>query len=81
MIGSPLFSHAALHLPNGKTFDVTALNNSAKNVYVQSAKLNGQVLDKPIITHAQIEAGGKLEFVMGPKPSTWAAGWKPQPIE
>lgn len=81
VIGSPLFGHAALHLPNGKTFDISALNNSAKNVYVQSVKLNGQPLDKPIITHAQIEAGGKLEFVMGPKPSAWAAGWRPQPLE
>jgi predicted alpha-1,2-mannosidase len=81
VIGSPLFTHAALHLPNGKTFDVTALNNSAKNVYIQSAKLNGQALDKPVITHAQIEAGGKLEFVMGPRPSSWAASWRPQPLE
>ena len=30
---------------------------------------------------AQIEAGGELEFVMGPKPSAWGAGWHPQPIK
>jgi predicted alpha-1,2-mannosidase len=81
VIGSPVFRHAALHLPNGKTFDISALNNSAKNVYVQSVKLNGQPLDQPVITHEQIVAGGKLEFVMGPKPSAWASGWRPQPLE
>jgi putative alpha-1,2-mannosidase len=48
---------------------------------VQSVKLNGQPLDQPVITHAQIVAGGKLEFVMGSKPSAWAAGWHPQPLE
>jgi putative alpha-1,2-mannosidase len=31
----------------------------------------------PIVTHRQILAGGKLDFVMGPQPSQWAAGWKP----
>jgi predicted alpha-1,2-mannosidase len=81
VIGSPVFRHAALNLPNGKTFDISALNNSAKNVYVQSVKLNGQPLDQPVITHEQIVAGGKLEFVMGPKPSAWASGWHPQPLE
>jgi hypothetical protein len=30
-----------------------------------------------MITYDQIEAGGKLEFTMGPKPSGWAATWDP----
>lgn len=80
VIGSPLFRGATLHLPNGNTFEIVASNNSAKNVYIQSAKLNGKALDKPILTHAQIVAGGRLEFVMGPKPSKWAADWRSQPL-
>jgi putative alpha-1,2-mannosidase len=81
VIGSPLFVRVTLNLPNGKTFEISAPNNAARNLYIQSATLNGRPLDAPVITYAQIEAGGNLEFVMGSKPSTWAAGWHPQPVQ
>lgn len=81
VIGSPLFTRVTLRLPNGKTFEISAPNNSAKNVYVQSVTLNGNALNVPIITYADIEVGGKLEFVMGPAPSRWASNWHPQPLQ
>jgi predicted alpha-1,2-mannosidase len=81
VIGSPLFTRVTLNLPNGKRFEISAPNNAAHDVYIQSATLDGGPLNAPVITYAQIEAGGKLEFVMGPKPSTWAAGWQPQPVQ
>jgi predicted alpha-1,2-mannosidase len=81
VIGSPLFTRMTLNLPNGKTFEISAPNNAAHNVYIQSATLNGEPLDAPVISYAQIEGGGKLDFVMGPKPSTWAAGWHPQAVQ
>jgi predicted alpha-1,2-mannosidase len=81
VIGSPLFKSVTLHLPNGKVFSISAPNNSAKNVYVQSVTLNGKALDAPIITYADIEAGGELDFVMGPTPSHWASNWHPQPLQ
>lgn len=71
MIGSPLYGKITLHLPNGKLFTITAANNSQRNVYVQSAMLNGRLLDKPVLTYAQIEHGGTLDFVMGSQPSHW----------
>ncbi|RDI98688.1 glycoside hydrolase family 92 protein [Dyella solisilvae] len=80
MIGSPMFTHLALKLDNGKTFVVNASNNSRDNVYIQSATLNGQPLDEPVVRYEQIMAGGTLEFVMGPRPSRWAAQWRPQPL-
>ena len=80
MIGSPMFEKVTLHLRNGQSFSITAANNSAANAYIQSARLNGKTLDIPVITHSQIEAGGNLEFVMGPKPSSWASGWKPSAL-
>ncbi|WP_426662034.1 GH92 family glycosyl hydrolase [Rhodanobacter aciditrophus] len=80
MIGSPLFPRVTMHLPGGRTFTVTARNNSAANVYIQSATLNGRPLEVPVISHAQIVAGGTLDFVMGPRPSRWAAGWRPRPV-
>jgi predicted alpha-1,2-mannosidase len=81
VIGSPLFTRVALHLPNGRTFGISAHDNGPRNVYVQSVSLNGTVLDIPVITYAQIEAGGTLDFVMGPKPSNWAAAWRPRPVQ
>jgi predicted alpha-1,2-mannosidase len=80
VIGSPLFTRVTLRLPNGKRLDITAPQNSARNLYVQSATLNGKPLDVPVISYAQIEAGGTLNFVMGPKPSTWASQWQPRAL-
>jgi len=80
MIGSPMFAEFSLTLANGKTFRVEASNNSAKNVYIQSATLNGRDLAIPMITWEQIQAGGVLHFVMGPKPSQWGGAWRPSLI-
>jgi predicted alpha-1,2-mannosidase len=80
VIGSPLFTHVTLNLPNGERFEIAAPQNSDRNVYIQSATLNGKPLDVPVITYAQIEAGGTLNFVMGPKPSKWASDWKTQAL-
>jgi len=59
---------------------VIAENNSDKNVYIQSATLDGKMLNKPVIRYDQIMAGATLKFVMGPSPSQWGSSWKPLPI-
>lgn len=61
----------AFRVAGGKTFAVTAENAGGKNLYVQSATLNGQPLTEPVIRHRDIVAGGTLAFVMGDKPSAW----------
>jgi predicted alpha-1,2-mannosidase len=76
MIGSPMYGEISLTLANGKTFRIQASNNSSQNLYIQSATLNGTTLDIPIITWEQIQAGGTLHFVMGPKPSQWGSKWR-----
>jgi predicted alpha-1,2-mannosidase len=48
-IGSPIFDKATIRLGNGKDFVITAKNNSPENVYIQSATLNGQPLNRPWI--------------------------------
>jgi predicted alpha-1,2-mannosidase len=68
-IGSPLFSKIAINLTNGKQFKVVAHNCSVVNKYIQSAKFNGAILNKPFFTHEQLMAGGELELEMGPKPN------------
>lgn len=72
VIGSPLFDKATVNVGRGKTFTVVAKNNSDKNIYVQSARLNGKTLKNSYVDFNDIRRGGTLELVMGPKPSKWA---------
>lgn len=73
-IGSPMFPRAEVRLSNGKVFTVIATGASQENKYIQSAKLNGQPLDKPWVTHADIMNGATLELVMDKYPNkTWGA--------
>lgn len=79
VIGSPLFDKATVNVGGGKTFTVVAKNNSDKNIYVQSARLNGKTLKDSYVDFNDIRHGGTLELVMGPKPSKWAtaAAYRP----
>ncbi|MFN8205882.1 MAG: GH92 family glycosyl hydrolase [Bacteroidales bacterium] len=68
-LGSPLFDKIILHLQNGKSFTIQAKRNSKKNKYIQSVRLNGKPLTRPIILHSDIINGGKLDLLMGEKPA------------
>jgi len=75
VIGSPAVRRAVMHLSNGREFVVTAEGLSDANVYVQSVRLNGAALARPFLTQAAVAAGGRLEFVMGPRPNEmWGSG-------
>lgn len=69
IFGSPLMDEATVNVGNGKTFRIIANNNSKKNIYIQSIKLNGKPYTKSYIHHKDVVAGGTLEFEMGPEPS------------
>jgi hypothetical protein len=73
VIGSPVVSKAVIHLDldkyHGHIFTVIAENNSADNVYIQSATLNDKPLTRPWITRDELISGGTLTFVMGPSPN------------
>ena len=73
VIGSPLFDKATVNVGAGKTFTIVAKNNSDRNIYVQSARLNGKALKNSYVDFNDIRHGGTLELVMGPKPSKWGA--------
>ena len=69
VFGSPLFDKASVHLPEGKTFEVVAQNNSKENVYIQSVLLNGKPYNNSYILYDDIVKGGNLTFVMGSTPN------------
>jgi predicted alpha-1,2-mannosidase len=66
--GSPILQKAVIHLPEGKTFTISAPKVSDKNCYIQSIKFNGKPYKKLYITHSDILRGGELHFEMGDKP-------------
>lgn len=72
-IGSPLFDRITIRLdPNyysGRTFTIRTENNSAGNVYIQRALLNGKPLREPRIPFRSVTAGGELVLEMGPAPA------------
>ena len=75
VFGSPLFDEATMNVGKGKTFRIIAHNNSKENMYIQSVKLNGKPYTRSYIDFKDIVRGGKLEFMMGSKPSKF--GVKP----
>ena len=79
VFSSPLMNKATINVGNGKFFTVVATNNSKKNKYIQSIRLNGKKYDKIFITHSQLQEGGLLEFTMGQEPNT-KLGTSPQSI-
>ena len=92
-IGSPVFTDASIKVSGGKVFRIVAKNASDENKYIQSATLNGKILEGPWISHEDVMAGGKLVLEMGPLPDKewgavtpsdlkdWnAAGWKWQEV-
>ncbi|MBK6283860.1 MAG: glycoside hydrolase family 92 protein [Draconibacterium sp.] len=62
VIGSPLFDKITINLENGNKFEIIAKNNSEKNKYIQSTKLNDLNFSKTYLKHADIVGGGKLVF-------------------
>ena len=67
-VSSPIFDKVTIQLNNkyykGKTFTIVSKQNDPKNVYIQSATLNGRSLNKPMIGFKEITNGGRLEYVL-----------------
>ncbi len=63
-IGRPLFDEIKIPVKEGY-FTIKAKNNSNKNIYVKSVKINGKELDHGLFfNHEEFKAGGNLSFVM-----------------
>lgn len=73
-IASPLYEKVIIDLGErynrGKTFTIEAKNVSRKNKYVQSAMLNGKVLNEFFFPASELLKGGELILEMGDKPNT-----------
>ncbi len=80
-IGSPLFPEVRFNLENGKSFVVRARGISDRNIYIQSATLNGKRYDKSFLLHDDLMAGGEIVFQMGSRPNLkWGTGAGNEPV-
>jgi predicted alpha-1,2-mannosidase len=66
-LGAPLFPKAEIKM-GGKILTVVAKNNAPGSLYVKNVSLNGQVLNRRWLKHAEIADGGTLVFEMSERP-------------
>jgi predicted alpha-1,2-mannosidase len=64
ILGSPLIRRAKISLENGKTLDILVNEQKPEHAVIQSAKLDGIIIENNKIAHAQLMKGGKLEITM-----------------
>ena len=70
IMGAPLFKKAVIHFENGKTFEISAPENSAENFYIDDMKLNGKRYTRNYITHGDLMRGGRMDLDMSAEPNT-----------
>lgn len=72
-LGSPMFEKIEIDLGKrygrGTKFEIEAKNASRKNIYIQSAVLNGKTLNSFKFPVSELLKGGKLTLIMGDKPN------------
>ncbi|UCH30768.1 MAG: GH92 family glycosyl hydrolase [Myxococcales bacterium] len=71
-LGSPLFERITIHLSeahhSGETFVIEASGNGPGAMFVRDAELDGQPLQRPVLSHAAIIDGGSLRLRMSATP-------------
>lgn len=77
-IGSPIFDKITIELNpdyyQGEQFVIETRNNSSSNKYIQSATLDGEVLNQSWFYHKDLIDGGRLVLEMGDAQNTkWAS--------
>ncbi len=68
VLGAPLFKKMTITLASGKKLVISAPGNSDKNVYVQSLQWNNKPVTRNWVSHAELQKGGTLSWIMGSKP-------------
>ena len=84
-LSSPVFNKIIIHLDkdyySGDHFTIKVNENSIKNKYIQSVKLNGSTLNKSWFHHKDLVKGGTLEYVLGEEPNyDWATAEELLPV-
>ena len=70
-MGSPIVDEARVNVGSGRTLHIIAHNNAPENKYVQKVRFNGKKYTRSYVMYDDLVKGGKLEFFMGSKPSSF----------
>ncbi len=77
VLTAPIFDEITLWLEpsqfKGESFTIVAERNAPTDLYIQSAKLDGKVMDHAWLTFEEIAEGGRLVLTLGAEPSTWGS--------
>ena len=80
-IGSPVFKKATIALDKQKQLIIETKNNSAENLYIQSAEFNGRPLNNCWLYRDELMKGGRLILTMGNQPNKQWGVKLPPPSE
>jgi predicted alpha-1,2-mannosidase len=69
VVGTPFFKKATIQLENGKQIVISAANNSASNVYINTMNYNGKPYTKNWLSHSDMQKGAVLNFSMSATPN------------
>ena len=70
VIGTPLFRHATLHLPDNRQLHLKSVqSDSESDLYVQDIRINGISHPHNYFTHDVLTSGAEIEFTMGSAPN------------
>ena len=70
---SPFFNKVTIDLPNALEPLVISSPGAPSKPYIKSVSVNGHALSSPVLDHADIFRGGKIEFEMSATPEAWAS--------
>jgi predicted alpha-1,2-mannosidase len=80
ILGRPFVTRAVLHLPNGRSFTISARGVDDAHPYIGRVTLNGKPLGRVFLRHEEIMAGGELRFEMRATPNrAWPGAGAPPP--
>jgi len=68
-LSSPLFNQIIVKLENGQQIVISSMGASQSYDYIVSASINGRDLNRTWIDHNEIADGGRLSFILQPKPN------------
>jgi putative alpha-1,2-mannosidase len=68
-ITAPIFRKVSLQLENKKTFTIQVKNYNKNHFYIQSAMLNGKIINRNWLTQQEIRSGGTLLLETGAAPN------------
>ena len=69
VFGSPLLDHAEVALGGDRKLIIQTVGNGKDRPYIQSVQWNGQPWTRSWISHAELAAGGTLQFHMSDTPN------------